>query len=256
MKKIGLIGGIGPESTLDYYERIIAAFRDDVAESGYPEIILYSANLTELMAILRAGDMAKLSGWLVGKIAALHRAGADFAAIGSNTPHIVFEEVAARSPIPLLSIVEATCQKAAGLGLQRLGLMGTRFTMQSDFYPRAFAARGMSVVVPDAESQQLIQQRLFAEIELGILKDSTRQELLAIAERMVDRDGIEGLILGCTELPLILDQDAYSGIPFLNTTAIHVESIVEYCRRPVHGGQGGAGATRAADLAGERGQDS
>ena len=230
MKRIGLVGGIGPESTLDYYGRIIAAFRENAAESGYPEIVVYSANLSELLAILETGDMPGLSDWLVGKVKALNRAGADFAAIGSNTPHVVFDQVAARSPIPLLSIVEATCQKAAGLGLQRLGLMGTRFTMQSDFYPRAFSAQGMSVVVPDAESQQLIQQRLFSEIELGVIKDSTRDELLTIARRMIDQDGIEGLILGCTELPLILDQDAYDGIPFLNTTAIHVESIVEYCR--------------------------
>lgn len=230
MKRIGLVGGIGPESTLDYYKGIIAAFRDDAAESGYPEIVVYSANLTELMGILEAGDMPRLSDWLVEKIEALHRAGADFAAIGSNTPHVVFGDVAARSPIPLLSIVEATAQKAADLGLHRLGLMGTRFTMQADFYPRAFAARGIAVVVPDEESQQLIQQRLFSEIELGIIKDSTRQELLGIAQRMVDRDGIEGVILGCTELPLVLDRDAYGGVPFLNTTAIHVASIVEFCR--------------------------
>jgi len=230
MKKIGLIGGIGPESTLDYYRRTVDAFRASTTEPDYPEIVIYSANLTELMAILKTGDMAKLSDYLVEKMQALHRAGADFAAIGSNTPHVVFEEVAARSPIPLVSIVEATRQKAAGLGLKRLGLMGTLFTMQSDFYPRAFAASGMSVVVPSAESQQLIQERLFSEIELGIIKDSTREELLAIARRMVDRDAIEGIILGCTELPLILDQESYDGIPFLNTTAIHVESIVEYCR--------------------------
>ena len=228
MNKIGLVGGIGPESTLDYYERIIDAFRAGKAEPDYPEIILYSANLTELMAILKAGDTGTLADWLVGKVQALHRAGADFAAIGSNTPHVVFDQVAARSPIPLVSIVEATCQKAAGLGLKRLGLMGTQFTMQADFYPRAFAAGGMSVVAPDAENQQLIQHRLETEIELGVIKDSTREELLAITRRMIERDGIEGVILGCTELPLILTQATYDDIPFLNTTAIHVERIVEY----------------------------
>ncbi|MBN1813928.1 MAG: amino acid racemase [Anaerolineae bacterium] len=229
MKKIGPVGGIGPESTLDYYERIIDAFRADKAGTDYPEIILYSANLAESMAILKTGDMATLTDWLVDKFQALHRAGADFAAIGSNTPHVVFEEVAARSPIPLISIVEATRQKAAELGLKKLGLMGTLFTMQADFYQRVFAASGMSVVVPGIESQQLIEQRLFTEIEIGIIKDSTREELLAIAKRMIDREGIEGVILGCTELPLILTQDTYDGVPFLNTTAVHVESIVEYC---------------------------
>jgi aspartate racemase len=230
MKKIGLVGGIGPESTLDYYARIIDAFRTGKAEADYPEIVLYSANLTELMAIMKTGDMARLSAWLVDKIQAMHRAGVDFAAIGSNTPHVVFEEVAARSPIPLVSIVEATRQKAAGLGLKKLGLMGTLFSMQADFYQRAFAASDMTVVVPPEESQRLIEQRLFTEIEIGILKDSTREELLAIAKEMIDRESVEGIILGCTELPLILSRDAYYGIPFLNTTAIHVERIVETCR--------------------------
>jgi len=226
--KIGLVGGIGPESTLDYYARIIDAFRTGKAEPDYPEIVLYSANLTELMAIMKTGDMDTLADWLVDKVQALHRAGADCAAIASNTPHMVFEEVAARSPIPLFSIVEATRQEAASLGLKKLGLMGTLFTMRAAFYPRAFAASDMTVIVPDAENQQLIQHRLETEIELGIIKDATREELLVIARRMIDQDGIEGVILGCTELPLILTQATYDGIPFLNTTAIHVSSIVEY----------------------------
>jgi aspartate racemase len=230
MRKIGLIGGIGPESTLDYYARIIDAFRAGKAEADYPEIILYSANLTELMAILKTEDTARLSDWLVDKVQALRRAGADFAAIGSNTPHVIFEEVAVRSPIPLVSIVEATRQKAAGLGLKKLGLMGTLFTMQADFYPRAFAVGDMTIIVPDGQNQHLIQHRLETEIELGVLEDSTREELLDIAKGMIDQEGIEGVILGCTELPLILSQDAYYGVPFLNTTAIHVEHIVETCR--------------------------
>jgi aspartate racemase len=228
MKKIGLIGGVGPESTLDYYARIIHAFRAGKAEADYPEIIIYSANLAELMVILKTGDMDTLVDWLVDKVQALHRAGADFAAIGSNTPHVVFDQVAARSPIPLVSIAETTRRKAASLGLKKLGLMGTLFTMQADFYQRAFATDGMTVVVPDGEIQHLIQHRLETEIELGVLNDSTREELLSIAKRMIDQDSVEGVILGCTELPLILTQDAYYGVPFLNTTAIHVEHIVEY----------------------------
>jgi aspartate racemase len=230
MKKIGLIGGIGPESTLDYYERITDAFRAEEVEPDYPEIVLYSVNLSELMAILKAGDMDTLANWLVDKVRALHRAGADFAAIGSNTPHVVFDDVAARSPIPLVSIVEATAQRAARLGLKKLGLMGTRFTMRATFYPRVFEEKGLSIVVPDAESQHLIQHRLETEIELGVFKDSTHEELLTIAKRMIDLESVEGVILGCTELPLILPQDAYDGTPFLNTTAIHVSSIVETCR--------------------------
>ncbi len=227
MKKIGIIGGIGPESTLDYYKRIISAFQRQDAD--YPEIIIYSANLTELMQILNAEDWGRLTDWLLDKIKSLHRAGAEFAVIGSNTPHIVFDALISKSPLPMLSIIEETCRKARGLGLKKLGLMGTKFTMSSDFFQKPFHNQGMSVVVPEEEDQNLIHHRLFSEIELGIIKDSTREEILAIVRRMIAKDGIDSVILGCTELPLILDKDKYEGILFLNTTAIHAESIVRYC---------------------------
>lgn len=228
MKKIGIIGGIGPESTLDYYRGIINAFRDHIGGMNYPDIIIYSADLTELLQILEAKDLDRLVDWLLARVEALHRAGADFAVIASNTPHVVFDELARRSPLPLLSIVEATCAKAHSLEARRPGLLGTRFTMQADFFHRPFREHGMTVVVPIAEEQQFIHEKLFSEIELGIIKDETREALLAIVKRMIERDGIDALILGCTELPLILHGEAH-GIPFLNTTAIHVESIVRYC---------------------------
>lgn len=228
MKKIGLIGGIGPESTLDYYKGIIGAFRELNGGTDYPDILVYSANLSELLALVEAKAWQKLADWLLARVEALHRAGAQFAVIGSNTPHVVFDEVARRAPVPVLSIVEETCRKAADLGVRRPGLMGTRFTMQADFFQKPFRARGMTVVVPRAEEQRLIHEKLFTEIELGIIKDSTRDELLSIVRKMIDRDAIDALILGCTELPLILDKDAH-GIAFLNTTAIHVESIVRCC---------------------------
>jgi aspartate racemase len=233
MKKIGIIGGIGPESTIDYYKLIIGAFHENKGGWGYPEIIIYSANLSGLMSILEAGDWENLIGWLLEKVAALHRAGAEFAVIGSNTPHIVFDQVSARSPIPLLSIIEETRKNAHKRGLKKLGLLGTKFTMESDFFKKPFGDNGMTIVVPEKEEQELIHHRLFSEIELGIIKDSTRNELLSIVKNMIDRHSIDGLILGCTELPLILDKDEY-GIPFLNTTAIHAESIVNYCleKRP------------------------
>lgn len=225
MKKVGIVGGIGPESTLDYYRGIIEAFRGKSGGSVYPEIVIYSASLATLVEIVEGGRLDELAVWLVEKIEALHRAGADFAVIGSNTPHVVFEEVRARAPIPLLSIVEETCRKARELGLKRVGLMGTRFTMRSDFFQQSFRRSGMSVIVPAEEERQYIHQKLFSEIELGIIKDSTREGLLSIVKGMIERDGIDSLILGCTELPLIMDRSEY-GIPFLNTTAIHIESIV------------------------------
>ncbi len=228
MKRIGIIGGIGPESTVDYYKRIIGAFQKNGIESAYPEIIIYSANLAELMLILETKNRSKLADWLVEKVESLFRAGAEFAVIGSNTPHLVYNEVRSRSPIPMLSIIEETCNKALSLGLKKPGLMGTKFTMESDFFQKPFREQGISVVLPDKKDQELIHNRLFSEIELGIIKDSTREELLSVVKRMIDRHSIDSLILGCTELPLILTGDEY-GIPFLNTTAIHAESIVKYC---------------------------
>lgn len=228
MKRIGIIGGIGPESTVDYYKRIVGAFHKKNAEQGYPEIIIYSANLSSLMRILAVSDWENLTDWLLEKVGALHKAGAEFAVIGSNTPHIVFDRVNSRSPIPMLSIIEETRRDAQKRGCKTLGLLGTRFTMESDFFKKPFGDSEMAVVVPDKEDQALIHHRLFSEIELGIIKDSTRKELLSIIKKMIDRHSIDALILGCTELPLILDQDEF-GIPFLNTTAIHAESIVNYC---------------------------
>lgn len=228
MKRIGIIGGIGPESTVDYYQRIIGAFKSIGDGFTYPEIIIYSADLSALMQMVHAGQRDQITEWLLARVAALHKAGAEFGVIGSNTPHAVFDQVQARSPIPLLSIVEATCRHAQRLGLRRLGLMGTQFTMESDFYQNAFSRLGMAMEVPDAADRERIQHWLFTEIELGIIRESTRQELLAIAKKMIDSHAIDGLVLGCTELPLILDQPAF-GIPFLNTTAIHAQEIIDYC---------------------------
>lgn len=231
MKRIGIIGGIGPESTVDYYKLIIGAFHERRADLGYPEIIIYSANLTSIMKILEAKDWGGLTDWLLEKVVSLYKAGAEFAVIGSNTPHIVFDQVSSRSPIPMLSIIEETRKNAQKRGFKKLGLLGTRFTMESDFFKKPFGDNGMAVVVPEKEDQELIHHRLFSEIELGIIKDSTREELLGIIKKMIDSHSIDALILGCTELPLILNQDQF-GIPFLNTTAIHAESIVNYCIKP------------------------
>ena len=228
MKTIGIIGGLGSESTIDYYKEIIAAFNAKYVEMTYPEIIIYSASINELMKFVETKNWPRLSEWLLEKISSIHRAGAEFAVIASNTPHIVFDEIKSKSLIPLLSIVEETCNKAQEMNLKNIGLMGTKLTMEADFYKKPFISKGISVVVPSEEEQQLIHHKLFSEIELGIFKDSTREELLAIAKRMVDEEGIDALILGCTELPLILTESKY-GIPFLNTTAIHCESIIKHC---------------------------
>lgn len=230
MRKIGLIGGLGPESTLDYYKGIISAFAAAGANYNYPEIFIHSLSMGSLMRRANAGQWDQVAEMLLDSVQALHRAGAQFAAIASNTPHLAFEQVRSRSPLPLISIVEATRERALAMGLKRPGLLGTRLTMGSQLYQQCLAPKGLVVAVPPPQDQALIQKRLDSEIELGVFKDSTRQELLEIVSRLKREQAIDSVILGCTELPLILGQDEL-GLPFLNTAAIHVTAIVDYCRR-------------------------
>jgi aspartate racemase len=226
MKTIGILGGLGPESTVEYYKGIIRAFQTN--ESGYPEIIIYSTSLSEFWEIIEAGQFDELTVWLIERIESLYDAGADFAAIASNTPHIVFDEVNSRSPMSPLSIVEQTCKKAKSMGLKKCGLFGTGFTMQSSFYQDYFSKHGISMAIPDEDARKFLDNKIFSELATGIIKDETKKKFLQIAKRMIDEQSIDSLILACTELPLILSNDEY-GIQFLSTTAIHVESIVKFC---------------------------
>ena len=232
MKKIGIIGGLGPEATADYYKRIVDFFHEHNRSLSSPEIIIYSVDMTELFKFVADKHWEPLVDWLTSKLVALKNAGADFAAISANTPHIVFDQVQEKSPLPLISIVEATLASAKSIGLGKVGLLGTKFTMQSNFFGSRFAKEGIVVVVPNDHEQQYIHDKLVSEIELGIFNESTRQELLAIISRMRERDNIDAVILGCTELPLILN-DGMSKISFLNTTAIHVAAICKHCMCPV-----------------------
>ncbi len=226
MQKIGLIGGLGPESTVDYYNRIINAFKNGTS-LDYPEIVIYSVRMTELLDMMNRKEFDKLAVWMNERIASLKAAGCRFAAITANTPHVAFEKINESSPLPLISIVETCCQKAKSMGLEKLGLFGTRFTMDEKFYQEVFRKEGMEVVVPEEKDKIIIHEKLFTEIELGIFKEETKLLLMNIVERMMDKHKIDSLILGCTEFPLILTEPTYMGIPFLNTTQIHVDAIVE-----------------------------
>ena len=229
MKTVGIIGGIGPESTIEYYRSIIASYRGPNTDGGYPSIIINSVDLTKMIELITAGRLAEVAEYLVGEIGRLARAGADFAVLAANTPHIVFADVQRDSPIPLLSIVRATCDAAAGLGMKRLGLFATRFTMRAGFYQETFSAAGMALVLPREGEQDYVHDKYMNELLRNVFLPETREGLLSIARRLKSEEGIEGLILGGTELPLILrEADAEeAGIPFLDTTQIHVGAIVK-----------------------------
>jgi aspartate racemase len=226
MKTVGIIGGIGPESTIEYYRLIIAGYRERQTDGSYPSIIINSVDLSKLLGWVGANELDAFTDFLVGEIERLARAGVDFGALASNTPHIVFDQIRERSPIPLISIVESTRDTAQALGLRRVGLFGTRFTTQGRFYPDAFSEAGMTIFAPNEGEQAYIHEKYLGELLNNILLPETRERLLAIVDRMKERDGIEGLILGGTELPLILRDTEHNGIPFLDTTRIHVERIV------------------------------
>lgn len=230
IKRIGLVGGLGPEATLEYYRGIIDVFKSTDTSLNYPEMIIYSVNMSELIGMMKRKEYDRVVEYLLRVIESLKKAGAEFAAMSANTPHLVFDDLIKKSPLPLISIVEATCDETQRLGLKRPGLVGTGFTMSGTFYQDVFDRRGIPVTLPDDQDMKIINEKLFSEIELGIFKDETRELLIRIIGKMVHDQHIDCLILGCTEFPLILTEPRYAGIPMLNTTKIHVDAIVKYCR--------------------------
>jgi aspartate racemase len=229
VKTAGIIGGLGPESTVEYYRSIFAVYRERNPDGSFPRLIINSVNMKTLIDAFTADDREGAAEYLAGEVAKLARAGADFALLSANTPHIVFDEVQGRSTIPMLSIVRATCDEAKALGLKRLGLFGTRFTARAGFYAEALAADGITLALPDPAEQEFIHDKYMNELVNGLFLPETRARLLAIARRLKTEEEIEGLILGGTELPLILhESDAEdAGVPFLDTTQIHVRAVVE-----------------------------
>lgn len=226
MKTIGMVGGIGPESTVDYYRLLIAAYRELHPDGSYPAILINSVDLKTVLELVATDQRARLIEFLGNAVDALAHAGAQVGYLASNTPHLVFDEIARHSPIPLVSIVESARDRASTLGLKRVGLFGTRFTMQASFYANTFAQAGIDVVAPQPQDQDYIHEKYMGELVAGILLSETRAGLLRIAQLMRERDGIEALILGGTELPLILRGDNSLGIPFLDTAQIHVNAVI------------------------------
>ena len=222
-----MIGGLGPESTIDYYRSIIARYRARTPDGGYPHIVINSLDVDKGIAMLDAGRLEDLAAYLAAGVECLMRAGADFAFMAANTPHIVFEELQCRSAIPLLSIVHATADRAKMLGLRTVGLFGTGFTMAANFYPEQFQGAGIAVVRPKESEREFIHRKYIGELLNNQFLPETRAEILRIAHRMKAEDGVEAIILAGTELPLLLRDTGPSGIEFLDTTVIHVEAVVD-----------------------------
>jgi aspartate racemase len=176
-------------------------------------------------------DKPALVEYLLDSLLRFAGAGVDFAAMTANTPHIVFDELAARSPVPLVSIVEVCAGEARRCGLHRLLLLGTRFTMQADFFPQVFARHGVQVVAPDERDRAWLHERYVSELLKGDFRDETRRQVIALVERLRGESGLDGVILGGTELPLLLSDAAIAGLPALDTTQLHVAAIVDRLRQ-------------------------
>ncbi|HET6763240.1 MAG TPA: amino acid racemase [Longimicrobiaceae bacterium] len=226
--RVGIVGGLGPESTIDYYRRILEAWAA-VEPSSAPAVVIDSLDV-QLALRLVATDRAALTDYLLESLRRLHGAGVDFAVMTANTPHIVFDELALRSPVPLVSIVEVCAQEAQRRGLRRLGLLGTRFTMEAAFYPDVCAGHGIDVVAPGEADRTWVHERYIGQLLKGEFRDDTRREFIALIARMRREEQIDGVILGGTELPLLLPTPVIADLPMLDTTALHVAAIIDRLR--------------------------
>lgn len=225
MKKLGLIGGVGPESTIPYYRGIVNGVKDRVGKPYLPPLTIESLSCFEVIRMSSEGDTDGLTVYLLSGIRNLAAAGAEVGALACNTGHLVFDELQKVSPIPLVSIVEATCAEAVRRGYRKVGLMGTSATMEADFFKAPFRKAGIEVVTPTAEERAYIADRILNELEMGIVSDQTAAHILKIMERMAKEQQIEAVVLGCTELPLLFEGRT-TPVPLLDTMQIHINALI------------------------------
>lgn len=228
MSTVGIVGGLGPESTIDYYRRILEEWqRED--PSSTPSIVIDSLDVQVGLRLVE-NDRPALIEYLLRSLRRLAGAGVDFAAMAANTPHVVFDELVAGSPIPLVSIVEACAEEGRRRGLKRLGLLGTRFTMEGSFYPTVCARYGIAVVAPNEKERLWLHDRYVGQMLKGDFRDDTRQSVIALVTRLRNEENIDGVILGGTELTILLPATVVADLPALDTTALHVSAIVKRLR--------------------------
>ncbi len=220
-KTIGVLGGMSPESTTIFYDLLTKKYYQRKKNYAYPKIVIFSVDFDKIIKLQEEGDKQKYAIELMKGVRALHKAGADFVVIASNTPHLVFKELARRSQIPLLSIVKNTADKAKAMKLKKLLILGTKFTMQANFYKEDFKELGIEIVTPTLQEQKTINNIIYKELVKGIVKDSSKKKMIAI----VKKHEVDGAILGCTELPLIITPKDVK-ICLLDTLDIHAEATL------------------------------
>ena len=225
--KIGIIGGLGPEATIQYYAFLIKRYKETVLADDYPEIIINSVNMKHVLEMVATKDFDSLVGLLSDEIALFEKCGVTTAAISSNTPHMVFDQLQARTPVKLISIVESTCHAITTSQLKRVGLLGTKLTMTGGFYQTVGLKYGIEIFTPHEEDQIFIHDFYLKELIHNIIKPETKARLIQIIRSLKKEFQLEGVVLGGTELPLIIDQKDFDDVKIFNTTKIHIDAILQ-----------------------------
>jgi len=225
-RRIGILGGMSPESTVAYYEYITRTYTERYGDYGYPEILIYSVSFQPYVDWPNEDRWDLVARGLSEAAQKLVAAGAEMIIIATNTMHIVFDEVQASVEVPMVSLLDAVSDAILDRGLETVGLLGTRFTMEKGFYQEALARRGISVLVPGAEDRAYVNRVIYDELVAGEIRDESRQGYVAVI-RGLQAQGAQGVILGCTEIPLLVGE-ADAGLPLFDTTTIHAEVALRY----------------------------
>ncbi|BDR52820.1 racemase [Bombiscardovia nodaiensis] len=226
MKTIGLIGGMSWESSAEYYRILNEVVKRELGGLHSARCILYSVDFDEIERYQFAGQWDKAGEVMAGAARSLEAAGADCLAICTNTMHKLVPQVEDASSLPLLHIAQMTADQLKLAGISKVGLLGTTFTMEQDFYKTTIASNGIEVIVPDADDRRLVNDVIYQELCLGEIKDSSRRAYVEIIDKLASQ-GAQGVILGCTEIGLLVKQ-ADTQVPLFDTTLIHAEGIAQY----------------------------
>ena len=226
MKKIGLVGGTGPESTVMYYKKLNSEIDLLTNEKHMPDIAIESVDFRRAWEYVQNGETSELADYLAEKVNCLVQTKADVIALTAVTMHMVYDEIVEKTGASLVSIPKTVCEKIVSEGIKKVGLFGTVVTMEQDYMKKDLLVNGVEVFVPNDEERALIGKRIYEELEVGIVKESTLAELTEIINRMKEEDGIEGLILGCTELPLILNSENCP-VKCFDSVELHLKKLIE-----------------------------
>jgi aspartate racemase len=225
-KRIGILGGMTAESTVSYYQHIFRRYEELHGNLAYPEMVIYDVSFQRFEDWMGVEDWASIEEGLMDGLKRLHAAGADFAVIATNTMHILFDKLQARSPIPMLSIVDATAEAVKEAGLDKVGLLGTRFTMEKPFYVEGLRGHGIEAIVPGEEERAYVDRVVFQELSFGKLLPESRKGYLEIIDGLVVR-GAQGIVLGCTEIPLLVTSE-HTDVKLFDTAVIHAEKALQH----------------------------